>query len=254
MSGTPSQKATPMILCIVASLLAACATGIPATPKDERAASDPWEPMNRHVLAFNDNVDRISFKPLAKGYVNVLPQPIRRGIGNFSRNLRGPLYIVNNFLQGKPSRGMSETARFLANTAFGLGGLIDISRHVGMQPYEEDFGETLAVWGVPDGPYVVVPILGPYTLRDATMIPLNFLADPSFHIEKDRTRLSLYFVRAIDTRAGLFPAEALIEDSFDRYLTLRESYLQNRQYRIYDGDPPIDDDFYDDFEDFDEED
>jgi phospholipid-binding lipoprotein MlaA len=238
-----------LIVVLILSL-AGCATQHPAAPREDRSPADPWEPLNRRISAFNNNVDRFTFKPLAKGYEKVIPSPIRRGINNFSKNLLGPLYIVNNFLQGKGKRGFSETGRFLANTTLGIGGLFDVGKAMDMETYREDFGETLAVWGVPDGPFVVVPILGPRTLRDATMIPLNFAADPSFYIDDDKIRWALYAVRAIDVRAQLFTAEALIEDSFDRYLTVRESYLQNRQYLIHDGDPPEDEDFYDDFEDF----
>jgi len=237
------------LIASLALLASGCATQHPAAAKEDRSPADPWEPLNRRISAFNDNVDRFTFKPLAKGYEKVIPSPIRRGINNFSKNLLGPLFIINNFLQGKGRRGFSETGRFLANSTLGIGGLFDVGQAMGMETYREDFGETLAVWGVPDGPFVVVPILGPRTLRDAVMIPLNFAADPSYYIDDDAIRWSLYGIRAIDVRAQLFAAEALIEDSFDRYLTVRESYLQNRQYLIYDGDPPEDDDFYDDFED-----
>lgn len=248
------QRPLTTSLCIVAIALAmslsGCATPIPAAPKEDRSPADPWEPLNRRISAFNDNVDRFTFKPLARGYEAAVPDPVRKGINNFSRNLLGPLFIVNNFLQGKFKRGFSETGRFLANTTLGLGGFFDAGRAMEMQTYREDFGETLAVWGVPAGPYVVVPILGPRTLRDATMIPLNFAADPAFYIDDDAARWGLYVVRAVDVRANLFTAEALIEDSFDRYLAVRESYLQNREFLIHDGDPPVDEDFYDDFEDF----
>jgi phospholipid-binding lipoprotein MlaA len=227
-----------------------CATQHPPAAKEDRSPADPWEPMNRSISAFNNNVDRFTFKPLAKGYEKVFPDPIRRGVNNFSKNLLGPLFIVNNFLQGKFKRGFSETGRFVVNSTLGIAGFVDVGQAIGMETYREDFGETLAVWGVPDGPFVVVPILGPRTLRDAMMIPLNFAADPTFYIDDDLTRWSLYLVRAVDVRAQLFTAEALIEDSYDRYLTVRESYLQNRKFRIYDGNPPEDEDFYDDFEDF----
>jgi phospholipid-binding lipoprotein MlaA len=250
------RKNTQSLLCALimalAVALSGCATQIPAAPKEERSPADPWEPLNRRISAFNDNVDRFTFKPLAKGYEKVIPGPVRKGINNFSKNLLGPLFIVNNFLQGKFKRGFSETGRFLANTTLGLGGFFDAGKQMGMETYREDFGQTLAAWGVPNGPYVVVPILGPRTLRDATMIPLNFAADPTFYIEEDSTRWGLYLVRAVDLRANLFTAEALIEDSFDRYLAVRESYLQNREFLIYDGNPPEDEDFYDDFEDFEE--
>jgi phospholipid-binding lipoprotein MlaA len=236
-------------------LVSGCATSIPAAPKEDRSPADPWEPMNRRISAFNNNVDRFTFKPLAKGYEAVLPETMRRGINNFSNNLLAPLYIVNNVLQGKFKRGLSETGRFAANTIWGIGGFVNVGADLGMETYREDFGETLAVWGVPDGPFVVVPILGPRTLRDATMIPLNFAGDLGSFVDDDATRWSLYAVRAIDVRAKLFSAEALIEDSYDRYLTVRESYLQNRRFLIFDGNPPEDEDFYDEFyDDFEEDD
>ena len=235
------------VLLTSALLAAGCATQHPPAAREDRSPADPWEPMNRRINAFNNNVDSISFKPLARGYEAVFPQPVRQGIGNFSANLFGPLFIINNFLQGKVGRGFSETGRFLANTTLGLGGFIAIGAGMGLETYREDFGETLAVWGVPDGPFVTVPILGPRTLRDALMIPLNFAADPSFWIQDDLTRWSLYLIRAVDVRARLFAADALLEDSYDRYLAMREAYLQRRRYLIYDGNPPADEDFYDDF-------
>jgi phospholipid-binding lipoprotein MlaA len=242
----PLIRAIPTLL-VGTLLLAGCATQHPPAAKEDRSPADPWEPMNRRIQAFNNNVDRISFKPLAKGYEAVLPLPVRQGVGNFSRNLFGPLFIINNFLQGKVRRGFSETGRFLANSTLGLAGFIDVGKGMGLETYREDFGETLAVWGVPDGPFVVVPILGPRNLRDALMIPLNFAADPSFWIQDDLTRWSLYLIRAVDVRAQLFAADALLEDSYDRYLALREAYLQRRRYQIFDGNPPEDEDFYDDF-------
>jgi phospholipid-binding lipoprotein MlaA len=239
------------IVALLGSVLlaAGCATQHPPAAKEDRSQADPWEPLNRRIHAFNNNVDRFTFKPLAKGYEAVLPQPVRTGIGNFSRNLFGPLFIINNFLQGKVGRGFSETGRFLANSTLGIGGFIDIGSSMGLESHREDFGETLAVWGVPNGPFVIVPILGPRNLRDALMIPLNFAADPSFWIQDDLTRWSLYLIRAVDARAQLFAAEALLEDSYDRYLSLREAYLQRRRYQIFDGSPPEDEGFYDDFED-----
>ena len=238
------------VLLMVVGLATGCASSIPAAPPEQRSPADPWEPMNRSIHTFNQNVDRWTFKPMAKAYEYAVPATMRKGITNFSNNLLGPLYIINNFLQGKFRRGFSETGRFLANSTWGILGFVDVGKDLGMQTYREDFGQTLAVWGVPDGPFVVVPILGPRTVRHAVMIPLNFAADPSFWIEDDVTRWSLYLVRAVDVRARLFSAEALIEDSYDRYLTVRESYLQNRLFLIFDGEPPEDDDFYDDFEDF----
>ena len=245
-------RCLPGVLCalvLCTTLVSGCASSIPAAPKEDRSPDDPWEPMNRRIMAFNENVDRFTFEPMARAYEFAVPDPMRRGINNFSKNLLGPLHIINNFLQGKFRRGFSETGRFLANSTWGILGFVDVGSDLGLETYREDFGQTLAVWGVPDGPFVVVPILGPRTLRQASMIPLNFAADPTFYIDDDVTRWSLYLIRATDLRAELFRAEALMEDSFDRYLTIRESYLQNRLYLIFDGDPPEDEDFYDDFED-----
>jgi phospholipid-binding lipoprotein MlaA len=240
-----------VISAILSLSLAGCAGSIPAAPKEDRSPADPWEPLNRRISNFNDGLDKVTLRPLARGYQAVLPDPMQRGIANFSNNLRGPLYIINNLLQGKFKRSLNETGRFLANSTWGLLGFVDVGADLGMETYREDFGQTLAVWGVPDGPFVVIPVLGPRTLRDATMIPLNFLADPLFHYNNDTARRWIYAVRLVDVRARLFSVDALIEDSFDRYLTIRESYLQNRLFLIFDGNPPEDDDFYDDF--FDEE-
>lgn len=220
---------------------------MPAAPPDQRSPADPWEPLNRQIHGFNTGLDEVTLKPIAKGYQAAVPQVVRTGIGNFSSNLRTPLNIINQFLQGKGRNGLSETGRFLANSTFGLGGLLDVATDMGLEKKNEDFGETFAVWGVPDGPYVVVPFLGPRTLRDAMAIPLNFLADPLFHYDNASVRDKIYFVRLVDVRERLLSADKLLEGSTDRYLAIREAYLQNRRYLIYDGSPPEDDDFYDDF-------
>lgn len=235
------------ICIVIISVLTACAGNIPAAPKDQRAAEDPWEPLNRRISNFNEGLDKVTFKPLAKGYDKVMPQFAKTGIGNFSTNLLGPRNIINNFLQGKPGRGVVEFGRFLTNTIFGIGGLFDVATPSGLESYPESFGETFAVWGISDGPYVVIPVFGPRTLSGAFAIPLNFLADPLIYYDDESTQWIVYGIRGIDLRERLFTAEALVKDSFDRYLTIRESFLQNRQYRIYDGDPPEDEDFYDDF-------
>ncbi|MDH4048265.1 MAG: VacJ family lipoprotein [Gammaproteobacteria bacterium] len=235
-----------LTLVSIFTLICGCASQ-PAAPPEERSAADPWEPLNRQIHGFNDGLDKITLKPLAKGYQAVFPQIVRTGIRNFSSNLRTPLNIINQFLQGKGKAGLSETGRFLANSTFGLLGLVDVATDMGLERKNEDFGETLAVWGVPDGPFVMVPILGPRTLRDALVIPLNILADPLYYYDNAPVRDRIYFVRLVDLREGLLSAESLLEDSTDEYITIREAYLQNRLYLIYDGYPPEDDDFYDEF-------
>ena len=219
----------------------------PALPKDQRAPADPWEPLNRQIHGFNSALDRFTLKPVAKGYEAGIVSILRTGIGNFSSNLRTPLNIITNLLQGKGRYGLSESGRFLANSTFGLLGLLDVATDMGLEKHPEDFGQTFATWGVPDGPFVVVPILGPRTLRDAIAIPLNFLADPLFWYDNSSVRDKIYLIRLIDVRARLFAAEALLKGSQDKYIAIREAYLQHRLFLIYDGDPPIDDDFYDEF-------
>lgn len=237
---------------MLALLVSGC-TSHPAAPKEERSAADPWEPMNRQIHGFNTGLDKVTLKPIAKGYQIIIPQFIRTGIGNFSSNLRTPLNIITSFLQGKGKFGFSETGRFLVNSTIGIGGLFDPATKMGLEKHNEDFGQTFATWGIPDGPYVVLPLLGPRTLRDAFAVPLNFLADPLFWYENTSVRDKIYILRLIDVRQRLFAAETLLKGSQDRYLSIREAYLQNRLFLIYDGDPPVDEDFYEDFDEDEEE-
>ena len=230
-------------LALCALLLGGCAS----VPEDARSEADPWEPMNRPLFAFNRGLDKATTKPLAKGYEKVLPQPVRTGISNFFRNLGTPASSLNNFLQGKPKRGFSELGRFVFNSTLGVGGLFDVARAGGIESYKEDFGQTAAVWGVPDGPYVMIPLLGPSTLRDGLLFPLSLITDPLYHYDNTSVRDKLVVLRVIETRARLLPLESTLEESKDPYLTLRESYLQNREFEIYDGEPPEDDEFYDEF-------
>ncbi len=227
--------------------LALGASGCSSIPVDERAESDPWEPMNRSLFSVNTTIDKVTTKPLAKGYRAVVPGPVRKGISNFFSNLVAPRSAINNFLQGKPGRGVSEIGRFVINSTIGVGGLIDIATPSGLEEYREDFGQTAAVWGVPDGPYVMLPFLGPQTLRDAVFLPVDIVADPLYQYDNTSVRDKLYVLRLIDLRYRLLAADKFLDDSKDKYVTTRESYLQNREYEVYDGDPPEDDDFFDEF-------
>ncbi len=218
-----------------------------------RAAHDPLEPLNRRLYAINDAVDRVTLKPIARGYKAVVPDFARRGVTNFSRNLLTPRSALNNFLQGKPGPGFSELGRLIINTTLGFGGLIDVASAQGMPVYDEDFGQTLAVWGVPQGPYLFIPMLGPNTLLDAASTPIDIAADPLYHYDNSSVRDKVYALRVIDLRMRLLTAETLLEDSKDPYLTLRESYLQNRRFQVYDGNPPDTDEEEDLFEEFFEE-
>ncbi len=244
------MRAKPQLLAAVVA--AAALTGCANVSQVEH---DPWESVNRGVYGFNDAADRVLVKPLARGYRTVLPGFARRGVSNFFDNLVTPRSSLNNFLQGKPGRGMSDIGRFVINSTIGLGGLIDVATPSGIEATDEDFGQTLAVWGVGDGPYVVLPFLGPRTLRDTIAMPFDFAADPLYHYDETSVKDKLRVLQIINLRSRLLAADALLEESNDPYITLRESYLQNREYEVYDGDPPLDDDFYEEFDDefFDEE-
>ena len=241
---------------LVCSILAAIAVSgcapLPSTPREDRDPADPWEPLNRQIHGFNYNLDKVTLKPIAKGYEFIVPGWMRQGVTNFSRNLRAPLHIINHLLQGKPGDSLSETGRFLANSTFGLLGLIDVATDMGLERKPEDFGQTFAKWGVPDGPFVVVPLLGPFALRDALAIPLNLLADPLWHYDNAAVRTRIYVLRLIDIRQRLFTAEKLLEGTQDHYLSVREAYRQNRRYLIFDGDVPVEGDPYDQYDDFDD--
>ena len=223
-------------------LLAACAAG------PDRVEHDPLEPANRGMYKVNDALDRVLTRPIAKAYNAVVPRPVRQGVTNFSQNLMTPSSSLNNFMQGKPRDGAGELLRFVINSTVGIGGLFDIAARSGIEPRTEDFGQTAAVWGVPNGPYVMLPFRGPSTLRDAVLMPLDILVDPLYHVDDSSVRDPLYVLRIINLRARLLSLDELLEDSADPYITLRESYLQNREFEIYDGDPPSDDDdLFDEF-------
>lgn len=232
----------PAILsCVI--LMSGCAS----IPEEDRTDADPWEPLNRPIFSINRGFDKVTLKPLAKGYEKVLPSPVRKGVGNFFRNIATPGSIVNNFLQAKPKHGFTELARFVFNSTLGVGGIFDVATAGGIEAHREDFGQTAAVWGVPTGPYVMLPFLGPRTLRSAITMPLDVISSPLYHYDETSVRDKLLILRVIELRARVLPAEKMLEESKDPYITLRESYLQHREFEIYDGSPPEDDEFFDEF-------
>ena len=236
----------PLFVALAAGILVSgCATLPPGDPVEY----DPWEKMNRRLYRFNDAVDSVSLRPIAKGYRKVVPEPVRNGVTNFGRNLGAPRNMLNNFLQGKPRHGFGELARFVVNTTIGIGGIFDIATASGLEARPEDFGQTAAVWGVSSGPYIMIPFVGPKTLRDAVLIPADIQLDLLHHVDESSVRDRLWALRTIDLRHRVLSLEKLLLDSKDPYVTLRESYLQNREFEVYDGDPPVEDDdeFYDDF-------
>ena len=239
------KRCLTAVLCASTILLGACASdGGSKDPKD------PYENLNRKIYAVNDVVDRATLKPLAKGYRKVLPGFMRTGVSNFFDNLVTPRSVVNNLLQGKPEAGGEDFFRFIINSTVGIGGLIDVASAAGMPEHRETFRETFAVWGIPDGPYVVLPFLGPHTMSDVFALPLDIWADPWQHYDNSSVRDRLWILRLIDIRYRILAADGLLEDSEDPYIALREAYLQNREFRIYDGDPPMsqeDEDLFDEF-------
>lgn len=242
----PTQrKATLLAVCFILS-------GCVSIPSQQRVESDPWESMNRGIYNANVVVDKLTLKPLAAGYRMITPDPVEKGVSNFFANLSTPASSLNNFLQGKGARGFSELGRFLVNSTVGIGGIIDVTGASGVEAYEEDFAQTAGVWGVPSGPYLMLPLLGPTTLRGAITMPFDAAADPLSHYDNSSARDPLIVLRIIDLRSRIAAAEKFLEDSKDPYLTLRESYLQNHEFEVYDGNPPEDDDFFDEFYDEDE--
>ena len=217
-------------------VLTACATTTPENP-------DPWEKYNRGVHSFNETVDTYFLKPVAQGYVAIMPKFAERGVSNFFDNLLYPRTIVNQFLQGKFRDGATGTGRFIFNSTIGLAGFIDVATEMGIPEHKEDFGQTLAVWGVDSGPYTVLPFFGPSTLRDGfAKIPDHFMS-PITYIENDAPRFALQGLSVIDTRAGLLAQEEII--SGDKYLFMRDAYLQRRAYMINDAQPEESDPFLD---------
>ncbi len=197
---------------------------------------DPFEPVNRVIFKFNTLADRIVLEPVAKGY-RKLPSPVQTGVGNFFSNLRLPLVIINQFLQGQFGNAFSSTGRLVVNTTMGIGGLVDVADKIGLEEKEEDFGQTLATWGVGDGPYIVLPIFGPSNLRDATGTFLTAATDPVniFLVDQGEGDLIIYKTAgtAVDQRSRILDeVNTLRENSVDYYAAVRSSYNQNREAAI----------------------
>ena len=207
---------------------------------------DPFQDINEKTHNFNQFLDSGLASPGARFYKTITPDILEIGISNFTHNIEDLSIGVNNFLQGKPNDGMSDLLRFTINSTIGFAGFFDIASNLGFIKHDEDFGQTLAVWGIPEGPYVVLPGLGPSTLRDTlAMIPDAFLT-PLYGIDHDRTSYSLTAIDLIDTRARYLGLESVVIG--DEYLFYRDAYLQSREYDILDGD--IEEEF-DEFDDFD---
>ncbi len=226
---------------LVFAALGGCATTgtQPAGPGAAANPRDPFERWNRQVFAFNEGLDEHVMKPLATGYRNVVPELARTGIGNVFDNVTDAWSAVNNFLQFKLEAGLGDTMRVMVNTLFGVGGLFDVAGDLGMPHYHEDLGQTLGRWGVPSGPYIVWPVLGPSALRESVALPLDRYAMPAAWIDADGVQLGLSALQIVHVRAGLLGASRLVDDiALDKYSFIRDGWLQRRRSLVYDGDPP----------------
>ena len=219
---------------LIASL-AGCATTNMGTP------GDPLERMNRATYRFNHSIDRAVLRPVATAYLNHVPQLVQQGIDNFLENLAFPTTIVNDLLQLKIKDTLVDLGRFTVNTTLGLGGLLDPASHFGIPKNDEDFGQTLGRWGVPSGPYVVVPFLGPSSVRDAPSLYVDGQTDlrVALHID-NKVEWTLAGISLVHRRSELLPFDAQFDAAYDRYAFIRNAWLQRREYQVKDGDVPDD--------------
>jgi phospholipid-binding lipoprotein MlaA len=218
--------------------LAGCTT-IQAARGGPGQRLDPWEKWNRKVFNFNEDVDKAVLVPVATAYTDVVPQQVRRSVGNFFSNFGDAWSAINNMIQGKFEAGFEDATRVGANTLFGLFGILDVASEIGLEHHYEDFGQTLGRYGVGAGAYIVLPVLGPSSVRDAAVIPIDRLASPPAFFDGTRTQIGLTVLQIVNTRAGLLGATRVIDDiALDKYTFVRDAYLQRRRSLVYDGDPP----------------
>lgn len=238
------MKVLPTLLRVAfLSLLLSYLTGCASAGAGEAPDNDPWIGWNKPVASFNDTVDSILLKPLAKGYRFVMPSFGEVAVARFFDNLGEVSNAVNNLLQGQPGQAANSTGRLLVNSTLGVAGLFEVAEHMGMEKQDpEDFGQTLGVWGVGSGPYFVIPFLGPSTLRDTPSRAVDWYLDPVNYASDEAVRVGANALDLVQTRASLLDSERLI--SGDRYEFIRDAYLQRRDYLLKDGE--IEDDF-DDF-------
>jgi phospholipid-binding lipoprotein MlaA len=234
-----NNKLIKILMWVSIALVAGCAT----TQQTERVAKiDPFESINRAVFTFNENADEYVIKPAAEAYQFVLPEFVRTGVTNFFSNIGDIFVAVNNLLQGKPGNAANDIGRFLVNSTIGILGLFDVATDAGLEKNKEDFGQTLGVWGVPSGPYVVLPLFGPSSVRDTAGLAVDLKTDfilNSNQLNHDQ-KVGSTVLRVVNQRANLLNASQLLEDAaFDKYSFLRDSYLQRRHNQVHDGNPPL---------------
>lgn len=212
-----------------------------AEPITTKSNGDPYERLNKKLFSFNDDLDRYLMKPVSKGYDAITPGPIGRGVTNFFNNLGEPRVVINGILQGKLGQAVSDSVRFLVNTTIGLGGLFDVAKYFKIKRHDEDFGQTLAVWGLKRSSYFVIPVLGPSSVRDSIGELVDFFTYPLFYYQDAGVRSGFYILQLVNRRANLLIATDILDEAAGgyRYEFVREAYWQNRKNEIYDGNPPI---------------
>lgn len=231
------NKALLCIALLLSLLLSACAG---TQNRHTDPVKDPWEGFNRKVYSFNEGLDKL-VRPVAVAYDAILPDPVQRGMGNFFRNLDAPVTFVNQVLQGKFRQSGTTFGRFLVNSTIGLAGFFDVATKMEMPFYDEDLGQTLAAWGYNDSRYVMVPFFGPSTLRDGVSRLANTYYHPVGIYVRRKSQWWPLVLRGVDLRARFLDQDAELEQAYDPYVLMRDVWLQNRRYKIYDGDPPLED-------------
>ena len=232
--GRKNKNAVLPVLAALVMLASGCAS----TPKGENNG-DPFEGVNRSIYKFNDALDRAVIKPVAEGYVKVTPEPVRTSVSNFFDNLGYLNTILNDFFQGKVKQGTADLGRFLINSTVGALGLVDVASKVGLRPHEEDLGQTLGVYGAPEGAYLVIPLLGPNTVRDSPGLAMNTVTNGLFYVSTLAVTLPLGALGAIDARGRDSSSLKIVDEAaLDRYVFIRDAYRQHRRFLIYDGNPP----------------
>ena len=231
------------LICCLVLVCTACSS-VP-NQKNQEGTYDPYQSINRKSYRFTDEIDRRFIEPIADAYIEHVPEAIQRPINNFYQNLSYPNVVLNSFLQGKIRQGFSDTMRFVINSTIGIGGLSDMAGHMGFPAHDEDFGQTLATWGVGSGPYLFIPLYGPSTDRDVTEIPFSYFSSGLLYLAYalgGPAIVPLVVMHIINKRASLAAAIKIRDESaLDPYLFVREGYMQQRKYLIYDGNPPVDD-------------
>jgi phospholipid-binding lipoprotein MlaA len=218
-------------VAVATALFAGCA----AVP----SKVDPLEPMNRALYQVHDVLDTNIVKPVAEGYVSVVPQFMRTGFANVFNNIDDLFSAVNGLLQGKLDKAGNDLGRVMINTMFGLGGIIDVAADLDIERGNEDFGQTFAVWGFPQGPYLFIPLFGPTTFRDGAGVIVRIALGPVGYVPNVPVRNSIYGVGYVDLRSQALESGSLVDTAaLDRYIFIRNAYLQRRRYLIYDGKPP----------------